>query len=90
MLYEVIDYIDKTGEKIIAFELTSGDLSGVVYSYGKVEFPYEDEPILSFEYTLHVGIVENLEAFRIIIGDILVEVIEDSVKNKNTIFYGGI
>ena len=90
MSFETIDYIDTEGNKVIAIELTSGECSGLIYSYGAVSFPDQDEPILQFEYTLHEGVVSDNEKFKNIIGDILVEIIEESVKNKDTIFAGGI
>lgn len=90
MSYEVLDYINKEGDSIIAIELTSGRYSGVIYSYGKVEFPDELEPILSFEYILHEGNIEEVDNFKKTIGDILVEIIEESVKNRTTVFSGGI
>lgn len=90
MSREVIDYIDSEGNKVIAIELTSGEHNGLIYSYGMVEFPYENEPLLQFEYTLHEGKIKNQSKFQKTIGDILVSLIEESIAHKDTIFSGGI
>lgn len=90
MSYEILDYIDSKGDKVVAFELTSEEHTGLIYSYGVVKFPEDNEPVLQFEYTLHEGTITNQEKFRTTIGDILVSVIEESMVNKDTIFTGGI
>jgi hypothetical protein len=90
MSHEIIDYVNAEGKNEIAFELTSGKFSGVIYSYGEVSFPDENEPILHFEYVLHKGEIDNLDEFRDIIGDILVTVLEESMVNQSTVYYGGI
>lgn len=91
MSYEVIEYYVEDGEQILAVEITSGEFNGTVFSYGKVEFPEPDEPKLSFEYTVHhTDIDTSNDRFKNRIGDILVEMIEESLKKQETIFAGGI
>jgi hypothetical protein len=91
MSYEVIEYYVEDGEQILAVEISDGEFNGTVYSYGKVEFPEPDEPKLSFEYTVHHSDVDTSnEKFKNKIGNILVEMIEDSLKKNETIFAGGI
>jgi len=90
-MYEVIDYYDADGEKVIAIGIMEGEFMGAVYSYGKVNFPDPDEPNLSFDYTVHVSAGDTTSKnFKNAIGDILVEILEDSLNNKETIFSGGI
>jgi hypothetical protein len=91
MSYEVIEYYVEDGEQILAVEISDGEFNGTVYSYGKVEFPEPDEPKLSFEYTVHHSDVDTSnEKFKNKIGNILVEMIEDSLKKNETVFSGGI
>jgi hypothetical protein len=96
MGYEVIEYFIKSkddafGEQILAIEITDGEYVGTVFSYGEVDFPDPEEPILSFEYTVHHSDVDTInERFKNRIGDILVEMIEDSLKKNETVFSGGI
>jgi hypothetical protein len=89
MEYEVIDYFDADGEQVIAISINGGEFEGAIFSYGKVEFPNPDEPTLSFDYTVHEGDTSS-PAFKQVMGDILVEILEDSLRNKETVFSGGI
>lgn len=90
--FETYNYFDKSGTEVIALELLEGPFSGTIFSFGKVEFPDPDEPILSFEYTIHEGHIhdDDKEVFRNCLGDILVEILEESIKDKTTVFKGGI
>lgn len=95
--FELYDYFDSTGTKVKALELLEGPFIGTIFSFGKVEFPNPDEPILNFEYTVHEGILldkddsnHTVEEFRTCLGDILVHIIEESLTNKTTVYKGGI
>lgn len=79
-----------------AVQLTDGKYDGLVYAYGKVDFVEADQEgaTLSFEYDVLEPIeidVENLtgkdyEEFKSLLGDILVELIEESLEyheNRN-------
>ena len=97
MKFEKYNYFDSTGTEVVAIELMEGPFVGTIFSFGKVEFPNPDEPILNFEYTVHEGILldkddanHDLTEFRNNIGDILVSILEESIKDKTTIFKGGI
>lgn len=96
MSYEVIEYFvengeDAFGDQILAVEITGGEFKGTVFSYGKVEFPDQDKPNLSFTYTVHHSDIDTTnEKFKNTIGDILVEMIEYSLEKNETIFAGGI
>lgn len=90
-MYEVIDYYDAEGEQVLAVEISGGEFDGTIFSYGKVEFPEPDEANLSFNYTVHHSDVDTSnERFKHRIGDILVEMIEDSLLKNETVFSGGI
>jgi hypothetical protein len=96
MSYEVIEYFvengeDAFGDQILAVEIIGGEFDNTVFSYGKVEFPDPDEPNLSFTYTVHHSDVDTSNVrFKNAIGDILVEMIEESLKKNETVFAGGI
>jgi hypothetical protein len=91
MSYEVIEYYVEGGEQILAVEITGGEFDGTVFSYGKVEFPDPDTPNLSFTYKVHHSDIDTTtERFKNTIGDILVEMIEDSLKKNETVFAGGV
>ena len=73
--------------------IEDGKYAGLVYSYGNVRFLEKDgdDAILQFEYNVLEKIdidMENLSEddhveFRKMIGDILVELIEDAVDYKS-------
>src|SRR6056300_1539926 len=73
--------------------ITDGKYKGLVYNYGNVRFLERDndDAILQFEYNVLEKIdidMENLSEddhveFRKMIGDILVELIEDAVDYKS-------
>lgn len=90
--FETYNYFDANGDNVIALELTSGKFQEIIFSFGKVEFPDPDEPILNFEYTLHEGTVsdDDKEDFKNCLGDILVSILEESMNDKTTVFKGGI
>tara|TARA_R110000868_G_scaffold149056_1_gene371286 strand:- start:314 stop:598 length:285 start_codon:yes stop_codon:yes gene_type:complete len=94
-MYEVIEYYKEDGEQIIAIEISEGKFKDTVYSYGAVEFPDKNEPIMSFDYTLHTPAestfsAETLEEFKKMIGDILIDILEESLKEQTTVFSGGV
>lgn len=90
--FETYNYFDSTGTEVIALEILEGEFKGTIFSFGKVEFPDPEEPVLSFEYTLHQGYVseDNKQTFKTCLGDILVNILEESLKDKTTVFKGGI
>jgi hypothetical protein len=90
-MYEVVDYFNNEGENVIAIEITDGEFTGTIFSYGEVSFPDPDQPILSFYYTVHESNQDTeSDRFKNTIGDMLTEMIEESLKDKETIFKGGI
>ena len=71
-----------------AVELLEGKYKGLVYCYNDVSFSEDDEsPVMTFEYDVLSPIdidTENLtgedyDEFKTLIGDILVELIEESL-----------
>jgi hypothetical protein len=82
---------DVNGSQLI--ELTSGKYSGIIYSYGKVEFgEEEDHAVMHFEYTVHddFGIELNEEELKQELGDILLEIIETGIAKNSIVYSGGV
>jgi|694.fasta_scaffold00052_77 hypothetical protein len=90
--FETYNYFDASGTEVVALEILEDKFKGSIFSFGKVEFPDPNEPILNFEYTLHQGYIsdDNKEDFKNCLGDILVQILEESLKDKTTVFKGGI
>lgn len=80
--YEVIE-----DEKI---RLVEGPYKGVTYQYGGVQFNPDylaDTLTLAFDLTIIEGEQpKDKKEFHIYVGDILMELIEESRKNKTTIY----
>ncbi len=88
--YEVLP--DATTDGFYKVKILSGKYSGCVFNFGKVEFPNEEEPILSFEYN-HLegenGGEDSKKEYETTIGNILVELIRKAIENRELIFTGG-
>lgn len=63
---------------------------GVKYTIGEVSFPDENEPIMSFEYNIISGVVDDKAAFEKYVGDELVVMIMAGLEDKSVVFKGGI
>jgi hypothetical protein len=88
--YEILQK-DVDGFQLI--ELTSGKYSGIIYSYGKVEFEeMENQLKLKFDYHIHddYGINVIQEEFKQEIGNILVDLIEQNLAKNSIVYSGGI
>jgi hypothetical protein len=80
---------DSLKDRII-IEIDSGDFAGIQYTIGEVSFPDGDEPILHFNYDIIKGSVVDKSAFEKFVGDTLVKMIEESLRENTTVFKGGI
>ena len=72
--------------------ITEGDFAGTTFKFGRVWFPDENEPILSFDYdvinaTLNVG--SKKTEFLNLIGAILQNVLLCAVEEQTAIYTGG-
>jgi hypothetical protein len=86
-----IRYSDTSAkEDKVVIEIMEGDFKGVKYTLGEVSFPDEDEPVLSFHYDIIEGIVDDLPAFEKFVGDQLVIMIEQTLRDKTIVFKGGV
>ena len=88
--YEVLPEATENG--FYKIRILSGKFTGCLFNFGKVEFPNEDEPVLSFEYN-HLdgdnGGEESKKEYETTIGNILVEVLRKAIENRELIFTGG-
>jgi len=81
---------------IHAIEFTDGPFKGIIFSYGKVEFPETDDnddgtAKLSFDYDVQGGLEEyDKEEFEQYLGDFLVQLIMYGLKNNDIAYTGGI
>ena len=86
-------FVSKKDAKFASVMIKDGKFKDVIYNYGKVSIPEEDNlnadgtlPF-SFEYTIidNVGIPRDNfgEDFFTLIGDILVEIIDEQLEEEN-------
>ena len=86
-------FVSQKDAKFASVMIKDGKFKDVIYNYGKVSIPEEDNlnedgtlPF-RFEYTIldNVGIPreEFGEEFFILIGDILVEIIDEQLEEEN-------
>ena len=91
--YEVLhdEYKD---EDLARIKLTSDKFDGIIYHYHTVQFVHEedDEAVLKFDYDIDESPIdinvdsltkEDHEEFETLLGDILVEIITESVVDEN-------
>ena len=86
-------WVSRKEDKQASLRISEGKFEGVVYSYGKVVLPVEQEingkgdlPF-KFEYSIldnaNIDRKEFGEDFFKIIGDILVDIIDEQLQEKN-------
>ena len=79
-----------------AIKLLDDPFSGIIISYGKVEFEEDDANDtlrLKFEYEIHDKAGKdftNLKPFEKYLGDLLQELIHEGLKENNLTYTGGI
>lgn len=75
----------------ITIHFKAGPYKGVTFSYGKVWFPDESQPILSFEYDLLGGqdLIKDKDKFNEYIGRMLEELLRAAMEDETLIYTGG-
>jgi hypothetical protein len=86
--------VENPFEKDAAIEITEGEYKGLVYQYGKVQFE-DGKPNINFQRTIRrlPDIVEeksdeeidkllNNSELNKIMGDILIELLQEQIKNE--------
>lgn len=72
----------------IVMKINSGEFSGVSFVIGKISFPDENEPIMNFTYDVLKGSVSDVPKFEKFIGDSIIQMLIEGMK-QNTIPYKG-
>jgi hypothetical protein len=85
--------LEKDG--VTALELTSGQFSGIIFSYGGVKFEEneaKDNLKVHFDYEIHEGesTLKDKAAFEKELGDFILEMIVDGIEKNNLVYKGGI
>ena len=80
---------------VIALMLTEGEYSGIIFSYGKVNFEEDkenDRLRVKFDYTIHEEVPENLDraGFHKELGDFLMELLMYGIIQNDIVYTGGV
>ena len=82
-------YVQRDVDDFSCIKLTSGKFSDIIYTYGKVKFAEEEnnEGRLPLQFTYNVQRNPNNldtegEEFRNVIGDILIDVMEEQLEKS--------
>ena len=86
---EVFQVVENPNEVDAAIELVNGEWEGLVYQYGKVGFEH-GKPNINFERTIRrlplsedtLDELLNNKELNNLMGDILVELLEEKLKNE--------
>ena len=87
-------FVEKQGENFTGIKLISGPFADIVYKYGNVGFAPESEKVgemlpMKFDYTVDKNtnnlILLDNEEFIDYIGDILLELLEEKLKDGTAI-----
>ncbi len=92
--YEVTDNVTPTKVKII--RILGGEFAGIEYVYGGISFSEDistDRLKVLFDYQIinipeHLGMLDDYR-FHSTISDILNDLLEKTVEEGSTVFYGG-
>lgn len=82
-------YVSRKEDEWASICITGGRYSGVIYQYGKVSLGQEENSEgdlpFRFEYNIidNYGIDDINDDFQNLIGDILVDIIDDQMKEDN-------
>ena len=84
-------FLEKPGEDFTALKLISGPFASIVFKYGNVGFRPESEAVdgalpMVFDYTVIENYIEadtDSQEFINHIGDVLVVLLEEKMKEKN-------
>lgn len=87
--YQVLLDQEPTEDGFYRVKILEGDFADTIFNFGKVEFPNEEENIMSFEYNIETAKPENIQEFETTIGNILTSLIMDAIKNSELVFKGG-
>ena len=84
-------FVSRTDDKWASVCIRGGKFDGVIYKYGKVSVPEEENEDGTLPFQFEYDIIDNIgilredfgEDFFTLIGDILVDIIEEQLKENN-------
>lgn len=82
--------VTESGEYKIKF--TNTEFNDIILTIGGIEFiEGDDEANMKFDYDIHEGVVPDgkLDEFRTLMGDFIIQAIEDGIKNNDLVYTGG-
>jgi hypothetical protein len=85
-----VQFVEKGDSELYALKIIKGTYTDVIYTYGKVEIKGSvDQPVLKFDFIINEPSkgkrkkkLEKSKAFKTLIGDILVNLIEEKIDDK--------
>ena len=85
------ELLEETQDGKILIKLTSGDFSGIIFSYGGVSFEdMGDHAVMHFDYDVVNSESYDKEAFGKYVGDILMDIISEQLAKNEIVYTGGI
>jgi len=85
-------YVSKIDDKWASICIKGGKFDGVIYNYGKVSVsPEKENPDGTLPFQFEYNIIDNIgisredfgEEFFVLIGDILVDIIDEQIEEDN-------
>ena len=84
-------FVSKVDDKWASVCIKGGKFDGVIYKYGKVSVSKEENEDGTLPFQFEYDIIDNVgisreefnEDFFILIGDILVDIIDEQIKEEN-------
>ena len=88
---ERYSYVSKVDDKWASICIKGGKFDGVIYNYGKVSVSEEENSDGTLPFHFEYNIIDNVgisredfgEEFFTLIGDILVDIIDDQIEEDN-------
>ncbi len=91
MKLDITDVRVEFEDEVAVLTILRGDDAGIRFSYGKIDFGDDEaDPTLNFEYDIVSGTPVDLAAFEESIAQLLLLMIERSIKENSTVFSGGV
>ena len=91
MKLDITDVRVEFENDVAILTILRGDDVGIRFSYGKIDFGDDEaDPTLNFEYDIVSGAPVDLAAFEDSIAQLLLLMIERSIKENSTVFSGGV
>lgn len=78
------------GDDSTHMTVMSGPFEGTTFKYGRVWFPNEEEPVLSFDYDLiSTPLKFDKAAFEQYAGEVIIEILQSQIDNQEVVYSGG-